>query len=139
MQTVIKGTTYELATTLRVSYRVQGMNNHKPYSEVFAGLGEMVLEKQIEVLYCAFDVANPGVMKSSEFMDYYLDNFNLGDLMDQIKGVVEGIMGTELEPEAPEGVKSLDITDPNLTMEELEDVPEDTDRVQKKRVVTTRG
>ena len=92
----INGTEYSLANTLRVAYKVQGCNNHKPYSQVFQDIGDATLEKQIEVLFCAFQVANPNVvMKFDTFLDYYLDNVNLRGVMAQVSEVIKGIMGEE--------------------------------------------
>lgn len=105
MFTVIDGQEYPLATTLRVAYMVQGQHNHKPYTEVFKNIGDMTVEDQIGILYAAFCCANPGVQDiktgkmrpqftREEFQNYYLDNYNLKDLMDQLQGVIKGIMGT---------------------------------------------
>lgn len=105
--TTINGVEYELSTTLRVAYKVQGQHNHKPYSEIFAGLGDMTLEQQIDILYAAFQVANPEQAKfisRQTFLDYFLDNYNLKYVMDRIQAVVRGIMGTE--DEVPASVDS---------------------------------
>ena len=102
MTTTINGTEYSLSTTLRVAYKVQGQHNHKPYTEVFQGLGDMTLEQQINILYASFQCANPEAAKeitSQKFLDYYLDNYNLKIVMDQLQAVVKGIMGTEDEDE----------------------------------------
>lgn len=96
MNVTINGVDYPLATTLRVAYKVQGQHNHKPYSKVFSEIGDMTLEDQIGILYAAFQVANPEVsMKQDQFLNHYLDQYNLKVLMDQVKDVVQGIMGTE--------------------------------------------
>lgn len=100
MTITINGTEYSLSTTLRVAYKVQGQHNHKPYTEVFQGLGDMTLEQQINILYASFQCANPEAAKeitSQKFLDYYLDNYNLKIVMDQLQAVVKGIMGTEDE------------------------------------------
>lgn len=105
--TVIKGTTYDLATTLRVAYTVQGMHNHKPYTEVFKNLGDMTIEQQVGILYAAFKVANPEVAKTIseiDFLNYYLDNYTLKAVMDQLQAVVQGILG-KTDGETPEGDK----------------------------------
>lgn len=92
----INGVDYPLATTLRVAYKVQGQHNHKAYSKIFAEIGDMPLEDQIGILYAAFQIANPEVkMLQNVFLDYYLDNYNLKVVMEQVKEVVQGIMGTE--------------------------------------------
>ena len=99
---IINGTEYELSTTLRVAYKVQGQHDHKPYTEVFKGLGDMTLEQQINILYASFQCANPFACKeitSQKFLDYYLDHYNLKVVMDQLQAVVKGIMGTEDEDE----------------------------------------
>lgn len=106
LTTIITGTEYPLSTTLRVAYKVQGQHNHKPYTEVFKGMGDMTLEQQINILYASFQCANPEQAKfitAQSFLDYYLDNYNLKIVMDQLQAVIEGIMGTEAEEksEAP--------------------------------------
>lgn len=103
LMVTIKGVDYTLATTLRVAYKIQGYNNHKSYMDVFKDVEKMPVEKQIELIYAAFTTANPGVMKAEEFQNYYLDNFNLKDLMMQMQAVIKGIIGEdeESEDEAP--------------------------------------
>ena len=62
----------------------------------------MTLEQQINMLYASFQCANPEAAKeitSQKFLDYYLDNYNLKIVMDQLQAVVKGIMGTEDEDE----------------------------------------
>ena len=101
----INGTEYTLDTTLRVAYQVQGMNNHRPYSKVFEELGDMTLEKQIEILYVAFRVANPEIAKTFTqmmFFDYYLEHFNLKEVMAQLKAVIKGVLGEDDEDESEE-------------------------------------
>lgn len=112
LTTNILGTEYPLATTLRVAYMVQGQHNHAPYTEVFKNIGDMPLEDQIGIIYCAFKCANPEVsitMTLKNFTDYYLDNVNLKTLMQQLQELIKGILGTEDEnapetsEEAPQG------------------------------------
>ena len=101
--TTIKGVEYELATSLRVAYKVQGQHNHKPYSKVFSDIGEMSIEDQIGILFCSFQVANPDVlMPKQTFIDYYLDNMNLKQIMEQLKAVIQAITGFEDEAEQPQ-------------------------------------
>lgn len=98
--TTINGIEYELATTLRVAYKVQGQHNHKPYSKVFSDIGDMCIEDQIGILFCAFQVGNPdNIMSKQSFVDYYLDNMNLKQIMDQLKAVIQEITGFEDAPE----------------------------------------
>ena len=109
LTTIINGTEYELSTTLRVAYKVQGQHNHKPYTEVFRGLGEMPLEQQIDILYASFQCANPKqatFITSQKFLDYYLDNYTLKTVMDQLQAVVQGIMGTDIESQDVAGSTS---------------------------------
>ena len=91
----INGTEYQLASTLRVAYKLQGMHNHKPYSEIFSGLGSMLLEKQIGVLYCAFNMANPNVLSAQDFQDYVLDNMNLKEVMELLGQLTKEITGAD--------------------------------------------
>lgn len=90
------GIEYPLATTLRVAYKIQGQHNHKAYSKIFSEVGDMSLEDQIGMLYAAFQIANPETkVLQQSFLDNYLDNYNLKFLMDQIKELIQGIMGAE--------------------------------------------
>lgn len=106
---IIDGVEYALATTLRVAYMVQGQHNHKPYTEVFAEMGDMPLEDQIGILYVAFKCANQTQVQTitqQKFLDYYLDNFTLKDVMSQLQKVIAGIMGEDSEaPAAPAQVQ----------------------------------
>lgn len=100
--TTINGAEYELATSLRVAYKVQGQHNHKPYSEVFSNIGQMKIEDQIGILHCAFQVANPDVpMTKQAFIDYYLDHMNLKQIMAQLKSVIQEITGFSDDSELP--------------------------------------
>lgn len=108
MEVIISSTTYTLATTLRVAYEMQNQNNHRAYSEIFRDLGSMCLEDQIGLLYCAFKVANPEESRRLDrkaFIEYYLDNFTLKNIMDQLKGVIRGITG-ETEEEERDSTKN---------------------------------
>ena len=103
MYTVINGVEYPLATTLRVAYLVQGQHNHKPYAEVFKDIGDMTIEDQIGIIYCAFKCANADstvVISKQSFIDYYLDNFTLKEVLNQLQEIVKGIMGEDLIEEA---------------------------------------
>ena len=97
--TTINGVEYPLATTLRVAYKVQGEHTHTAYSKAFADIGDMCIEDQIGILFCAFQVGNPDVpMLKQTFINYYLDNMNLKQIMDQLKAVIQEITGFE-EPD----------------------------------------
>ena len=101
----INGVEYPLATTLRVAYKVQGQHNHKPYTEVFKNIGEMHLEDQICILYAAFECANPSEVfkiKRQDFLESYLDTYNLKVMMDHIQYVIKGIMGEDFFEEKEE-------------------------------------
>lgn len=89
---------YNLATTLRVAYKVQSQNNHAPYMDVFSKIGDMKIEDQIGILFAAFQVGNPAsTMQKKEFTDYYLDHMNLKDVMSQLKQLVQEITGMSEE------------------------------------------
>lgn len=107
----INGVEYTLSDKLRVAYKLQEVNNHRPYTEIFKGLGGMPLEKQIEFVWIAFNMANPDMesiskpgtkMSQKEFQDYCLDNIGLSLIMDLIKDIMDGIMYTGLSPEEKE-------------------------------------
>lgn len=96
---------YPLDTTLRVAYKVQGMNDRKPYSKVFSELGDMTLEKQIEILYIAFQIANPETAKTIpqiQFLNYYLEHYTLKDVMQQLQSVIKGVLGEDEEESTSE-------------------------------------
>ena len=102
MYTIINGVEYPLATTLRVAYLIQGQHNHKPYAEVFKDIGDMTIEDQIGIIYCAFKCANSDsniTMSKQSFIDYYLDNFTLREVLGQLQEIVKGIMGEDLTEE----------------------------------------
>lgn len=99
MYVTIKGNQYELATTLRVAYIIQGQNNHKSYLEIFEQIDKMTVEQQIGIVYAAFKACNPEAAKDinpTVFLNEYLDHYNLGDLMETVKNIIAGIMGKEL-------------------------------------------
>jgi len=108
----INGVEYPLATTLRVAYKVQGQHNHKPYTEVFKDIGNMHLEDQIGILYAAFECANPDqifVIKRQDFLESYLDTYNLKIMMSHIQEVIKGIMGEDFfEEEETEGATNTE-------------------------------
>lgn len=111
---IIKGVEYSLATTLRVAYKIQGQHNHKPYTEVFKTIGDMHLEDQIGILYAAFECANPaevGKIKRSDFLDSYLDTYNLKIMMEHIQGVIKGIMGEDFFDEKEEAASGATNTE----------------------------
>lgn len=113
-EVVIEGTTYALSTKLRVAYKVQGQNGHKPYSEIFQQLDGMTVEKQIAILYAAFEVANPEATKeitAQKFLDWYLDNYNISFIMDQLQDVIGGILGQDLKDKAEQKAAEAKGTD----------------------------
>lgn len=95
---MFKGTEYPLATTLRVAYRIQGQHNHKPYAQIFESIGSMTLEDQIGMIYEAFLCGsrfdlNVQNIKRNEFLEDFLDNYNLSDMMEMLQAIIEGIVG----------------------------------------------
>ena len=98
MYVTIKGNQYELATTLRVAYIIQGQNNHKSYFEIFEQIDKMTVEQQIGIVYAAFKAGNPEAAKdinATVFLNEYLDHYNLGGLMNTVKEIIAGIIGEE--------------------------------------------
>lgn len=111
LKVVLYGTEYELSTKLRVAYKVQGQHSHKPYSEIFSQLDTMPIEKQIAILYCAFEVANPECTEeitSQKFLDWYLDNYDVKTIMEQLQEVIGGILGQDLKAEEQSGGSEAD-------------------------------
>ena len=60
----LNGNEYPLACNLRVAYVLQNQHNHESYSSILSRVGEMPLEQQIDVLYAAFQIANPETAKT---------------------------------------------------------------------------
>lgn len=103
----INGNTFEMATTLRVAYKVQGQHNHEPYAKVFENIGNMTVEDQLGILYCSFACANPEYSKTYsqlDFTNYCLDHMNLAEMLEKLKELIEGIMGTKIDEPATEQV-----------------------------------
>ena len=106
----IRGSEYELATTLRVAYNIQGQHNHRSYIEIFEDIDKMTLEQQIGIVYASFQAANPAsskLIKQSDFLNEFLDNYNLTELMKYVKDIIAGIMGKDLEDINP-GAKPIE-------------------------------
>lgn len=106
----IRGNEYELATTLRVAYNIQGQHNHRSYIDIFEEIDKMTLEQQIGIVYAAFQAANPDsskLIKQSDFLNEFLDNYNLTELMKYVKDIIAGIMGKDLE-DINSGVKPIE-------------------------------
>lgn len=92
MEMELKGVTYEMATSLRVAYKIQGMNNNKSYAKVFEGVGDMGIEEQIGLLYASFSVANPGTLSKQEFLDAVLDEYGIAQVMEKLSELIEAMM-----------------------------------------------
>lgn len=89
---------YALSNKLRVAYRVQGQHDHKPYTEVFSGVGDMPIEDQIGIIYESFWCANPEArdkISRQQFLEEYLDKYDVKALMEQLKEIIQGIMGVK--------------------------------------------
>ena len=107
----INGEVYPLATTLRVAFKIQSQNEHRPYSEVFQELAEMPVEKQVDMVFASFATANPEVAATFSlipFRDYFLDNFNIKELMEILGSIINGIMGKDDEEEDSPATSSDD-------------------------------
>ena len=111
MKIIINGTEYDVAATLRVAYKLQGYNNHKPYMEIIQGIGDMPVEKQIEIMYAAFEVANPEatqIYTLQKFRDYYLDHVTAKELLDQVQTVLSELLGLDIANAQPAQQASAD-------------------------------
>jgi hypothetical protein len=106
---LLRGIEYDLSAKLRVAFLIQKANNHKPYSEVFKTIGSAPLEKQIEVIYLAFQVENPDKAKEidqQQFLNILLDDSNLTSILELMGAVIEGIMYNGLSEEEIEEKKA---------------------------------
>lgn len=103
MKLTIKETEYTMATSLRVAYKIQSAQGHKPYMDIFRSIGSLPIESQLKILYCSFSIANPNTFNETQFIETLLDNFNLDQVMNLLGELIEGIMYngyTEEETEA---------------------------------------
>lgn len=90
---------YPMSDTLRVAYKMQSAFGHKPYMSIFSSMGELPVEKQIQILFIAFDMANPGKTTQLEFTEYCLDNLGMQQFMDALEELMDSIMYRGLTPE----------------------------------------
>ena len=111
MNTVkFKDKEYPLATTLRVAYRIQGQHNHKPYAEIFKGIGDMTLEDQVGIIYESFLCGsrydlNVQNIKRTEFLEDFLDNYTLSEMMNMLQEVIKGIVGESVAETSEENAQ----------------------------------
>ena len=108
----LNGNEYPMACNLRVAYVLQNQYNHESYSSILSRVGEMPLEQQIDVVYAAFQIANPETAKTftrEMFRMYILDHdeFNASVILKMIKKIISGILGKEL-PDEPTEEKDSD-------------------------------
>ena len=107
----LNGNEYPLACNLRVAYALQNQHNHESYSSILSRVGEMPLEQQIDVIYAAFQIANPETAKTftrEMFRMYILDHdeFNASVILNIIKDIISGILGKKLPDEVPDETAS---------------------------------
>ena len=107
----LNGNEYPMACNLRVAYTLQNQHNHESYSSILSRVGEMPLEQQIDVVYAAFQIANPETAKTftrEMFRMYVLDHdeFNASVILDIIKAIISGILGKKLPDEVPDETAS---------------------------------
>lgn len=87
---------FNFATTLRVAYKIQGYNNHTSYTKIFREITEATVEKQVEILYAAFQIAEPVKSlsyKQQDFLAFVLDNCSTRELMSVLTDILMGITG----------------------------------------------
>ena len=107
----LNGNEYPMACNLRVAYTLQNQHNHESYSSILSRVGEMPLEQQIDVIYAAFQIANPETAKTftrEMFRMYVLDHdeFNASVILNIIKDIISGILGKKLPDEVPDETAS---------------------------------
>ena len=93
------GSTYPLATTLRVAYAIQGKFNHKPFNQIFQEIDNLGIDGQLKLLYTAFNLANPNVATEQEFINYWLDHGNLSAISVTMAKLIEGITFNGMSPD----------------------------------------
>lgn len=98
----VKDQEVKLASTLRVAFNVQSKFGHKPYMEIFAGINDLGVDKQITILYEAYKVANRDEetkLSEVEFLNEILDNIGAVELTLLLSELVNSIMYANLTPE----------------------------------------
>lgn len=98
----VKDQEVKLASTLRVAFNVQSKFGHKPYMEIFAGINDLGVDKQITILYEAYKVANRDEetkLSEVEFLNEILDNMGAVELTLLLTELVNSIMYANLTPE----------------------------------------
>ena len=98
----VKDQEVKLASTLRVAFNVQSKFGHKPYMEIFAGINDLGVDKQITILYEAYKVANRDEetkLSEVEFLNEILDNIGAVELTLLLTELVNSIMYANLTPE----------------------------------------
>ncbi len=98
----VKDQEVKLASTLRVAFNVQSKFGHKPYMEIFAGINDLGVDKQITILYEAYKVANRDEdtkLSEVEFLNEVLDNIGAVELTLLLSELVNSIMYANLTPE----------------------------------------
>ena len=107
----LNGNEYPLACNLRVAYVLQNQHNHESYSSILSRVGEMPLEQQIDVVYAAFQIANPETAKTftrEMFRMYVLDHdgCNASVILNIIRAIISGILGKKRPDEVPDETAS---------------------------------
>lgn len=97
----LNGIEYNLATNLRVAYLLQNQHNHESYSSILSRVGDMPLEQQLDLIYVAFQVANPDTAKTftKEMFRTYIfdsDEFTATTILNLIRDIIAGILGKDL-------------------------------------------
>lgn len=118
----LNGVDYPLATSLRVAYKIQGQHNHKSYAKIFEEVRDMPIEQQVNMLYASYEIANKSntslpLWSQQQFLDYFLDNYNLTILMKYLEQIIGGILGKDLNEET-ETVEGEDESDGEETPSE---------------------
>ena len=90
-----QGEEYELSSKLKVAFLIQKAFNHKPYTEVFRDIGNLGIERQIEIIWLAFKEENPEValgLNLAKFQEGLFEDSNVTYIYEALTGVIEGIM-----------------------------------------------
>lgn len=98
---------YELATTLRVVYKLREIAGAKSLQAAVNSIQDLDLDGQLELLYAAHVAATPSVVATKEtFIGDILDNLGIFAVTNVINELADGLLYSGLAPEEIESKKA---------------------------------
>lgn len=100
---------YELATTLRVIYKLREIAGAKSLQEAVNSIQNLDLDSQLELLYAAHVATSPAAMATTDketFIGDILDNLGVFAVTNVINELADGLLYSGLAPEEVESKKA---------------------------------